>query len=240
MEIFIYSAVLFFYMGFLDIFKKDKEVKTNYKPFEVVNTVKGDYVDFEKKLLNHSIVMLITGRRGSGKTALGMKFLELFKEGTRKKCFAMGFSDANLPWKIHKINEIENVSKNSVVLIDEGAVTFSSRDSMKGRNKMLGKIMAIARHKNLSLILIVQNSAMIDLNVLRLADSLVLKEPSLLQIEFERAPIKKIYTKVIPYFKGIKDKKKHFYIYDDDFQGLLTYDLPDFWNDKISKSFRNF
>jgi len=81
---------------------------------------------------------------------------------------------------------------------------------------------------------------MIDLNVLRLADSLIFKEPSLLQKEFERAPIKKIYNEVMPYFKDIKERQKHFYVWDDDFQGLLSYDLPDFWNEKISKSFRNF
>jgi len=227
-------------MGFLDIFKKENIKVNDYKAFDIVNPVKGEYAGFEYKLLNHSLVMLITGRRGSGKTALGMKFLELFKAKTRKRCYAMGFSDANLPWKIKKAENIDSVLNNSVVLIDEGAVTFSSRESMKEKNKLLGKTMAIARHKNLSLILIVQNSAMIDLNVLRLADSLILKEPSLLQTEFERAPIKKIYMQVIPHFNEIKDKKKHFFVYDDDFQGMLTYDLPTFWNDKISKSFRNF
>ncbi|MEA2036874.1 MAG: zonular occludens toxin domain-containing protein [Nanoarchaeota archaeon] len=230
-------------MGILDLFKKKEEgkVKVNdYKAFDIVKDVKGDYSGFEKKLLNHSTVMLITGRRGSGKTALGMKFLELFKEKTRKRCLAMGFSDAKLPWKIKKIADLEAAPKNSVVLIDEGAVTFSSRDSMKDSNKLLGKIMAVARHKNLSLILIVQNSAMIDLNVLRLADSLILKEPSLLQTEFERAPIKKIYSQVIPHFEELKEKQKHFYVWDDDFQGLMKYDLPNFWNDNISKSFRNF
>jgi len=226
-------------MGLLDIFTKEKVV-SNVPSFEVVNSVKGEYKNFENKLLNHSLVMLITGRRGSGKTALGMKFLELFKQKTKKKCFAMGFSDVKLPWKIKKIDDIDSAQNNSVVLIDEGAITFSSRDSMKEKNKLLGKTMAIARHKNLSLVLIVQNSAMIDLNVLRLADLLVLKEPSLLQTEFERAPIKKIYSEVIPHFKNLKEKHKYFYVWDDDFKGILKYDLPGFWNDKISKSFKNF
>jgi Cdc6-like AAA superfamily ATPase len=227
-------------MKFLDMFKKEPEVRVNFQPFEVVKSVKGDYRVFENKLLNHSIVMLVTGRRGSGKTALGMKFLELFKEKTKRKCYAMGFEDARLPWKIKKLSDMTEAPKNAVVLIDEGAITYSSRDSMNQRNKELGKIMAIARHKNLSLILVVQNSAMIDLNVLRLADCLILKEPSLLQTEFERAPIKKIYTEVMPHFKELKDKQKHFYVWDDDFQGILSYELPSFWSDKISKSFRNF
>jgi Cdc6-like AAA superfamily ATPase len=223
-----------------NIFKKKEEAYSNFQPFEVVDTIKGDYGDFEKRLLKHSLIMFITGKRGSGKTALGMKFLELFKEKTKRRCFAIGFGDAKLPWKIKKIESIDKAHNNSVVLIDEGAVTFSSRESMKESNKMLGKIMAIARHKNLSLILIAQNSAMIDLNVLRLADTLILKEPSLLQSEFERSAIKKIYKEVIPHFSNLSNKNKHFYIYDDDFKGLVKYDLPTFWTEKISTSFKNF
>ena len=85
-------------MAFLDIFKSKKQAKINdYDAFEVVNSIKGSYGNFEDKLLNHSVVMLIAGRRGSGKTALGMKFLELFKQKTKKRCYALGFSDAKLP-----------------------------------------------------------------------------------------------------------------------------------------------
>ena len=99
--------------------------------------------------------------------------------------------------------------------------------------------MAIARHKNLNLILIAQNSAMIDLNVLRLADTIILKEPSLLQAQFERKAIKDMYEKVSSHFKEIENKKSHFYVMDDEFEGMLNYSLPDFWNEDISKSFRN-
>jgi len=100
-------------MDFFNIFKKKKETK-DYKAFDIIESVKGDYKSFEKKILNHSIIMLITGKRGSGKTALGMKFLELFKEKDKKKIMAMGFDDANLPWKIKKINDIEDAKKNSI------------------------------------------------------------------------------------------------------------------------------
>jgi hypothetical protein len=108
---------------------------------------------------------------------------------------------------------------------------------------MLGKLMAIARHKNLNLILITQSTAMIDVNVLRLADILLLKQPSLLQSEFERKALQKIYKKVHPLFKKIEKqekKEKYFYVWGDDFQGMLKYNLPEFWNQSISKSFQEF
>lgn len=227
-------------MGFLDLFKKEQKEKENYAAFDVVKEEKGGYQEFYDKIIGNSLIMLVTGKRGSGKTALGMKFLELFRKETKRKCYVLGYSSTRLPFWIKKTDSIEKIPNNSTVLFDEGAVLFSARESMKNINKELGKIMAVARHKNLTLILITQNSAMIDLNVLRLADLLLLKEPSLLQSKFERKALKDIYEVVSPKFKDLENKKAHFYVWGDDFQGMLRYSLPMFWNDKISKSFRNF
>ncbi len=80
---------------------------------------------------------------------------------------------------------------------------------------------------------------MIDLNVLRLADSLLLKEPSLLQSNFERKVLKDIYEKIKPKFHALENKKAHFYVWDDDFEGIVKYDVPSFWSEKISTSFKN-
>ena len=76
-------------MKILDLFKK-KEPKEEYIPFEVKKEDKGSYKDFYKRLQKGSNIILITGKRGSGKTALGMKFLEMFMK-KRKRVYAMGF-----------------------------------------------------------------------------------------------------------------------------------------------------
>lgn len=231
-------------MGFFSIFKRKRKrkIEVNFKAFDVINSKAGKYDYFYKQLLRKSLIMLITGKRGSGKTSLGMKFLELFTKLTKKKCYAVGFSKSKIPRWIKKVEDTEKIKNNSVALLDEGALLFSSREAMKQPNKIISKIMAIARHKNLTLILIAQNSAMIDLNVLRLADVILLKEPSLLQTKFERKAIKEMYEKVIPLFKDIKEteKKKYVYLWSDEFEGLLRYDLPEFWNESISKGFRYF
>jgi hypothetical protein len=231
-------------MGIFDMFSKKTVLRTEkgkpFKAFDVVETVKGDFDTFHSKLLKYSLIMLINGKRGSGKTALGMRLLELFRKKTKRKSYILGYDSTKLPGWIKKSEAIEDVPNNAIVLVDEGGLSFSSRDSMKEANKMLGKIMAVARHKNLTLILITQNSAMIDLNVLRLADTLLLKEPSLLQSKFERKAIKEMYDKVAPHFEKARNKQKKFYVWDDEFEGMLSYELSDFWSDKISKSFKNF
>ncbi len=228
-------------MGFLSMFKKEKQTKQKepYIAFEIEKKDKGDYSVFYDKLKSTSLIILITGRRGSGKTSLGMKLLEIFNKDTKRKCYVLGYNTTRLPFWLKKAETIEKIPNNAIVLFDEGAILFSSRDSMRTTNKELGKIMAVARHKNLTLILITQNSGMIDLNVLRLADVLLLKEPSLLQSKFERKAIRDIYESVAPKFKELKDNKAYFYVWDDDFQGMLRYPLPSFWNDKISRSFKN-
>jgi len=224
-----------------DIFKEKLTApKKPYVAFHVAKTDSGNFKDFQRRLLTGSNIILVAGKRGSGKTAMGMKFLEFFKKTSRRKVYAVGFEDTKLPYGIKKSNDMDGISNNSVVLIDESAITYGSRDAMKSSNKQLGRIMSIARHKNLSLILIAQNSAMVDLNILRLADTIILKEPSLLQTKFERKAIKEIYEKANKDFKEVENKKAHFYIMDDEFEGLIKFSLPEFWSDDISTSFRNY
>jgi len=208
-------------------------------PFDVVETKKGNPKKFSEKLQKNSLIVLIIGKRGGGKTSLGMKLLEFFHHATSRKCYALGYKDAKLPFWMKKVDDIDKIPNNAIALFDEGAILFSARESMKHINKELGKMMAIARHKNLTLILITQNSGMIDLNVLRLADTLLLKEPSLLQSQFERKGLKDIYDAVKPSFEKLEGKNAYAYVWDDEFQGLIKYSLPAFWTEKISVSFKN-
>jgi len=125
-----------------------------------------------------------------------------------------------------------------VILVDEGAISFSSRSAMSDKNKELGQLLAIARHKDLTLILITQNTGMIDNNVLRLCDTLVFKEGSLLQERFERSAIKDLYETANQALVQIpsSERQSHCYIIDSGFEGVCNVQLPSFWNSKVSKN----
>lgn len=213
-------------------------INARHVSFDVVKTHTGDYRKWENKIMkSDSKIGIIIGARGSGKTAFGVKFLENTHASSGRKCFALGFNEKEMPSWINVVSNVDKISNGSFVLIDEGGVLFNSRDSMSNANKMLSELLLIARHKNLSILFIAQNSSNLDVNILRQADYLVLKPSSLLQGEFERKIIQKMYSQVKDDFEQLMDVQGLTYVFADDFRGFVANPLPSFWKASISKSF---
>jgi len=185
-----------------------------------------------------SVIGIIIGARGSGKSAIGMKFLENFRSKTNKNIYAMGFRKQDIPNWIDVVDNVSEIENDSVILIDEGGITFSSRKSMSNANQLLSELLMIARHKNLSVLFITQNSSNLEINVLRQADFLIMKPSSLLQKDFERKIIKKIYEDVAEDFEKHNEELGLTYIHSDKFRGFVTNELPSFWSKKVSKAFK--
>ena len=218
--------------------KRDKMIPL-YENFRLIHTKDGNYLKWEGDVHKaDSKIGVILGARGSGKTAFGMKFLENAHAKSKKKCYAMGFNPEEMPSWIRVVDNIENIGNNALVLIDEGGILFSSRDSMSNANKLLSDLILVARHKNLTILFISQNSSNLDINILRQADFLVLKPSSLLQRNFERKIIQQIYDSAQGHFDNFKDEKGITHIYSEGFNGFVSNPLPSFWGTNISKSFR--
>ncbi|MBS3108643.1 hypothetical protein J4409_02120 [Candidatus Woesearchaeota archaeon] len=248
----IYVAVKFILAGIFSIFRKasekrnkniedktaEKERKNSMlKELVEIENEQGNFEDFKHILYEkQSTIGLILGARGTGKSALGLRVLENIASRTRKKVYAMGFKD--LPRWIRLASNLEEVQVDSFLLIDESGITFSSRNFMKELNKFLSDLLLIARHKDLSVLFLTQNSANIDVNIIRQIDYLILKPSSLLQKDFERKKISEIYREKAEKFKKHKHVRGMSYIYSDSYLGFVSNELPSFWNDKISKSFR--
>lgn len=221
------------------VMKKRGEMNARYEDFEVVEKEKGEYKKWFNNLVSSdSRIGVILGARGSGKTAFAVKLLENLYSKTKKKCYAIGFDENEMPSWIDVVSDISEINNNAFVLIDEGGVLFSSRNAMSNANKILSELILIARHKNLSILFISQNSSNLDVNILRQADFLVMKPSSLLQKDFERKIIQDVYEKTAKKFDKYKSKKGITYIYSDLFNGFVVNPLPSFWGTKLSKSFR--
>lgn len=190
-----------------------------------------------QELDEQSQITLIVGGRGQGKTATALFFAEkLHERNPDKKIFAVSHP-GKLPAWIKKTNSIESVPEDSLILADESAVEFASRSSMTKKNKTLSTILPILRHKNQSAIFVTQNSSMSDLNLVRLVDCVIVKQPSLLQIETERSALKNILEAAQ---KELKNKDKTFaYVVNSNVKGLIQTALPTFWDEKTSKNRSN-
>jgi len=219
--------------------KQRPQTNAQYTPLKQIESLQGSLKDFESNLFNKdSTIGIILGARGSGKSAIGMKLLENFQNKTKKNIYAMGFNKEDLPKWINTAEDIKEIQNDSIVLIDEGGITFSSRKSMSNANQLLSQLLFIARHKNLTILFITQNSSNLEVNVLRQADFLILKPSSLLQKDFERKIIKDIYSSIGKGFLDHKHIQGLTYIHSDKFQGFITNELPSFWNTKVSKAFK--
>ncbi len=166
-----------------------------------------------------------------------MRLLENITANTTKHAYAMGFSSTSLPIWIQPITTTDEITNNSIIIIDESGISFSSRSSMSSSSKLLSALLLIARHKDVSVIFITQNSANLEINAIRQADYLLLKPSSLLQKDFERKKIQDIYLQAQSNFDQFKSHIGLTYIYADSYRGFVTNTLPSFWSENVSKSF---
>lgn len=217
---------------------KKPKVSASFKPLVEVKNISGDLSEFQQKLLtSKNLIGIIIGARGSGKSALGLRLLENARAKGRSVA-AMGFNEETLPQWITCVNDLNSVKNCSFLLVDEGGILFSSREAFSNANKLLSELLLISRHKDLSVLFVSQNSSNLDVNTLRQADYLLLRKPSLLQKDFERDIIRKIYDE---YGNEFKKTGEHLTLaYSDSYQGFVKNELPSFWSEVASKSFKNY
>jgi hypothetical protein len=214
------------------------KTKAELVHLDVIEAVHGKIEDFE--YWNGSQIILIFGKRGSGKSTLGFRLMENIHAKKKRPCYVIGVGEEFLPEWISEVEHVDDAKNGGIVLVDEGAISFSSRESMKTANKDLGKLLAIARHKGLTLLFITQNTGMIDKNVLNLTDVIIAKEGSLLQKKMERPVVRDFVSKADTAIKAMSKPERvaHSYIFSDDYEGLVRVSLPTFWNEDISKNQR--
>ncbi len=220
--------------------KITRKTKAKFQEPEQIRKHKGSLEKFTSLLhKNKSSIGIILGARGTGKSALGMHLLENFAAQTEKHIYAMGFKQDSLPEWVQVIKRLDEAQNDAILLVDEGGIEFSSRSSMSNANKLLSEILFIARHKDLSVLFITQNSSNLEINALRQADFLLLKPSSLLQVDFERKKIKDIYAEIKEEFEELQEEHEHglTYVYADKFRGFMKNPLPSFWSEQVSKGY---
>jgi len=193
------------------------------------------------RLIPHPSIVIILGKRGAGKSALGYRLLELFHWVAN--CYVIGLpKDARkyLPDWIGMATSLEDVPPKSAVLVDEAYMPYHARSSMAAEAKAMSQLVNLSRQREQTLIFVSQEARQLDKNIASSANAVIFKDLGILQLEFDRRELNKIATNAQQAFATLSgDKRKWAYVYapDSDFVGLMENSLPTFWKEKLSHIF---
>jgi DNA-binding CsgD family transcriptional regulator len=186
-------------------------------------------------------VVMVLGKRGSGKSALAYRVLDLFRH--RLTPYVVGVPSSArqlLPEWIGIVSTLEELPNRCIALVDEAYLACHARESMAQESKAMCQILNLSRQREQTLIFVAQEARQVDKNIASAASVLVFKELGMLQPEFERPELKKLVASAGEALSGRSwDRRKWAYVYspDTDFLGLLESPLASFWKPSLSRLF---
>lgn len=116
-----------------------------------------------REVLVHPCVEVILGSRGSGKTALGYRQLELLRD--RGAPYAVGLPQRvrhHLPAWVGLADRVEDVPQGAIALVDEAYLSYHARRAMTARGQAIGDVVNLSRQRRQTLIFIVQEARQLD------------------------------------------------------------------------------
>ena len=186
-------------------------------------------------------VILMLGKRDSGKSALAYRQLELFRY--RLSPYVVGApaqAGKLLPEWIGTVPTLEDLPPDSIALVDEAYLHYHARRSMAQESAAMSQQLNLSRQRNQTLIFVSQEARQVDRNIASSASVVVFKEMGMLQPEFDRPELRKLVAEARDALAGVgKDKRRWAYVYspDADYLGLLESQLPSFWKPSLSRLF---
>ncbi len=194
-----------------------------------------------RQVIVHPSVVLIVGRRDSGKSALGYRLLELLRHVAPP--YVVGVPEAArklLPDWIGLAPTLEEIPPKAVALVDEAYLLFHARSSMARAAKGMSEALNLSRQREQTWIFVTQEARQVDRNIVSAANVVAFKELGGLQLAFERAELSRLAAQARDAFTTVRgDKRRWTFVYasDRDFVGLLQNQLPSFWQARLSRVF---
>jgi hypothetical protein len=193
------------------------------------------------KRIIHPSLVLILGKRGSGKSALAYYLIEIHRYGL--KPYVVGIPQSKqhlLPEWVGVASSLEEVPFGAIVIVDEAYLLYHARGSTTQESKEMAKIINLSRQKGQTIIFVTQESRSIDKNIASSANVIIFKEPGILQSEFERPELNHLAKKAVEAFAPINGNKQQWsYLYapDTNYSGLINNELPSFWKPELGRMF---
>lgn len=203
---------------------------------------KDQWLDFVRP----STVTLILGSKGSGKSGCGYYLLE--KAGLH---FQLTPVVVNLPRDkaallpdYFNITTLEGLkhTQDCVALVDEGTTMIPA--GQRKLEELVKSFVALSRQRNQIILFIFHASSDVGSRILRGMDNILIKEPSLRQIQYgSKDPFcRSLLTEAKERFKSLadmgEDTRRYTYVDCEKpaFRGMLKNGLPSFWTEDLSKA----
>lgn len=126
-----------------------------------------------------SKIVYIVGARNSGKTATAFMVAEETYKQIRRPIYYVAPTNTSqkaLPYWCKLAESIQTVPRGSFAIVDESAIQFNAREYMQSENIDMTKLLVIARHKDIFLIFLTQDTELADTNIRRLRDIILWKK----------------------------------------------------------------
>jgi len=189
-------------------------------------------------------VILLLGKRGGGKTAFAFKLGEYVFAVHQVPVWLVGIPEEIsifLPKWMNIAQDIDQVDLGAFIIVDESGLQYMAMRYQSDTNTVMRRLLMIARHRKQSLLFICQVASDVDKAVVRQADCIVFKQPTLMQPKNDRPEVRDIAGRALRVFEALpKDERlRTAYVHDPDFVGVLQCDLPDYWREELSFAFAN-
>lgn len=166
-------------------------------------------------------VVLILGRRESGKTVLAQRIAEVIGRPT----YCVSPEQAPPHWiKELQLEQLaEQPPPYSTVILDDLPVYASQHSYTDPYVRILEQLIPVVRHRRkLILVFCSQSSSLSDRYVMD-ADAIFLKSPNILFSDMERPSVVKLYKRALPAFSKMSEMqlKRHAYLVSQDEEMLV-------------------
>lgn len=150
-----------------------------------------------------------------------------------------------LPKWCKNYQNINDVPNGYLIILDELAIAYNARDYASNENKTLGQLLAIARHKDLSVLAITQDPNMGEINVWRLKDMVIYKMSNTYELPSRDSKNTRGASKILMFWAFIrnwmKPRRQEEALFEYQAKErimLFEYDLPKCWSEDLSKAFK--
>ena len=192
------------------------------------------------QMVHHPAAVLVSGHRGSGKTATIMRLQELLRDVAPP--YAIGLPDraaSLLPQWYGLADDPVDVPTNSTIYFPESYRFFHSRSTQSQMGRSLSDLVNLSRHRRQTLFFDVQNTAQLDRNIISEVDLILVKEPGPFHLGFERQQLRPVIEAARAAFAGIGQhrKKKAVWVFNGSTGHIMENSLPSFWSEVLSRIF---